>query len=167
MLDHSLVNTGSYDNYQSVFIGHVMIEASGKKQLLFTPVTVTSNLMELKGVELRPIDRDAVVKNGDSWEFRFPEREIRYTKIVVNEYVGDAVAISQIEVGNADNGETQIPTDSDILSLASNDVLEIAAGDRVVATYTDEYTLNELNTAQLLTRELTCLLYTSPSPRDA
>jgi TolA-binding protein len=155
VLDHSLVNTGSYDSYQSVFIGHVMIEASGKKQLLFTPVTVTSNLMELKGVELRPIDRDAVVKNGDSWEFRFPEREIRYTKVVVNEYVGDAVAISQIEVGNADNGETQIPTDSDILSLASNDVLEIAAGDRVVATYTDEYTLNELNTAQLLTRELT------------
>ena len=45
------------------------------KQLLFTPVTVTSNLMELKAIELRPIDRDAVVKSGDSWEFRFPESE--------------------------------------------------------------------------------------------
>ncbi len=155
VLDHSLVNTGSYDNYQSVFAGHIMIEASGKKQLVFTPIAVTSNLMELKGIELRPIDRDAVVKSGDSWEFRFPERQIRYTKVVVNEYVGDAVAISQIEVGNASNGETQIPTDADILSLATNHVLEIAAGDRVVATYTDEYTLNELNTAQLLTRELT------------
>tara|TARA_Y100001934_G_scaffold82133_2_gene101859 strand:+ start:1126 stop:8880 length:7755 start_codon:yes stop_codon:yes gene_type:complete len=155
ILEHSLVNTGSYDTYQTVFVGHVMIEASGKKQLLFTPVTVTSNLMELKAVELRPIDRDAVVKSGDSWEFRFPERQIRYTKVVVNEYVGDAVAINQIEVGDASNGELQIPTDSDILSLASNDVLEIAAGDRVVATYTDEQTLNELNTAQLLTRELT------------
>ena len=154
VLDHSLVNTGSYDNYQSVFVGHIMIEASGKKQLLFTPVVVTSNLMELKRIDLRPIDRDAVVKNGDSWEFRFPERQIRYTKVVVNEYVGDAVAINQMEVGNASNGETQIPTEADILSLASNDVLEIAAGDRVVATYTDEHTLNELNTAQLLTREL-------------
>ena len=154
-IEHSLVNTGSYDNYQSVFVGHVMLEASGKKQLLFTPVTVTSNLMELKAIELRPIDRDAVVKSGDSWEFRFPERKIRYTKVVVNEYVGDAVAINQIEVGDASNGDLQIPTNSDILSLASNDVLEIAAGDRVVATYTDEQTLNELNTAQLLTRELT------------
>ena len=74
-IEHSLVNTGSYDNYQSVFVGHVMLEASGKKQLLFTPVTVTSNLMELKAIELRPIDRDAVVKSGDSWEFRFPERK--------------------------------------------------------------------------------------------
>ena len=42
-IEHSLVNTGSYDNYQSVFVGHVMLEASGKKRLLFTPVTVTSN----------------------------------------------------------------------------------------------------------------------------
>ena len=55
-IEHSLVNTGSYDNYQSVFVGHVMLEASGKKRLLFTPVTVTSNLMELKAIELRPID---------------------------------------------------------------------------------------------------------------
>lgn len=154
-IEHSLVNTGSYDNYQKVFAGHVMIEASGKKELLFTPVMVNSNLMELRSVELRPIDRDAVVKNGNSWEFRFPERQIRYTRVVVNEYVGDAVAINQIEVGNAETGKLQIPTDSDILSLATNDVLEIAAGDRIVATYTDEKTQNELDTAQLLTRELT------------
>ncbi|MEC9093673.1 MAG: tetratricopeptide repeat protein, partial [Planctomycetota bacterium] len=155
VLEHSLVNTGSFENYQTVFAGHVMLEASGKKQLLFKPTAITANLMELKSVQLRPIDRDAVVKNGAGWEFRFPERQIRYTKVVVNEYVGDAVAINQIEIGNASSGEIQIPTDSDILSLSTNQILEIAAGDRVVATYTDEQTLNDLNTAQLLTRELT------------
>ncbi len=152
---HSIVNTGSWDTYQSFFVGNDMIEASGQKNLVFTPTTVSSNLMELKGIELRPVERDAVVKNGDAWEFRFPHRELRYTRVVVNEYIGDAVAINHVQVGDAATGKDQIPTDADILSLASNETLEIAAGDRVVATYTDEFTQNELDTSQLLTRELT------------
>jgi len=154
-LTHSLVNTGSWDNYQQVFAGYVLLIPAGKKNLTLTPLADASNLMELKSLELRPIQRDAVVKNGESWEFRFPERQIRYTQVVINEYVGDSVALSQIEIGDAKTGDVQIPTDADILSLASNEVLEIAAGDRVVATYTDENTMNELNSSQLLTRELT------------
>ena len=152
---HSVGNTGSWDTYRTFFVGSVMVEASGQKNLVFTPTTVSSNLMELKGIELRPIERDAVVKNGDAWEFRFPHRELRYTRIVVNEYIGNAVAINHIQVGDAVTGNDQIPTDADILSLANNQTLEIAAGDRVVATYTDEFTQNELDTSQLLTRELT------------
>ncbi|MFP6648262.1 MAG: discoidin domain-containing protein, partial [Pirellulaceae bacterium] len=152
---HSVGNTGSWDTYRTFFVGSVMVEASGQKHLVFTPTTVSSNLMELKGIELRPIERDAVVKNGDAWEFRFPHRELRYTRVVVNEYIGNAVAINHIQVGDAVTGNDQIPTDADILSLANNQTLEIAAGDRVVATYTDEFTQNELDTSQLLTRELT------------
>ena len=154
-LVHPVMNTASWDTYRTFFAGNLMVEASGQKNLVFTPTTVSSNLMELKAVELRPVERDAVVKNGDAWEFRFPHRELRYTRVVVNEYVGDAVAINHVEVGDAATGKDQIPTDADILSLASNQTLEIAAGDRVVATYTDEFTQNDLNTSQLLTHELT------------
>ena len=155
LVEHSLINTGSWDTYQSVFAGHVLIEATSKNALQFNPVNASANLMELKGVELRPISRDALVQHDNTWEFRFPEYEIRYTKVVIHEYSGDSVAINQIEIGNVQTNSDQIPTEDDLLALANNDILEIAAGDHVVATYTDENTQNEYDTSQLLTRELT------------
>lgn len=154
-VEHSLVNTGSWDTYQSVFAGHVLLEATGKNTLQFNPINAAANLMELKGVELRPISRDAIVQHGNVWEFRFPKYEVRYTKVVVHEYSGDSVAVNQIEIGNAQANTVQIPTEDDLLALANNEILEIAAGDHVVATYTDENTQNEHDTSQLLTRELT------------
>jgi TolA-binding protein len=154
-VEHSLVNTGSWDTYQTVFAGHVLLEATSKNALQFNPVNVSANLMELKGVELRPISRDALVQHDNTWEFRFPKYEVRYTKVVIHEYTGDAVAINQIEIGNVQANSVQIPTEDDLLALAHNEILEIAAGDHVVATYTDENTQNEHDTSQLLTRELT------------
>ncbi|MDE0816253.1 MAG: tetratricopeptide repeat protein, partial [Pirellulaceae bacterium] len=154
-VEHSLVNTGSWDTYQSVFAGHVLLEATGKNTLQFNPINAAANLMELKGVELRPISRDAIVQHGNVWEFRFPKYEVRYTKVVIHEYSGDSVAVNQIEIGNAQANTVQIPTEDDLLALANNEILEIAAGDHVVATYTDENTQNEHDTSQLLTRELT------------
>ena len=154
-IEHSLVNTGSWDTYQSVFAGHVLLEATSKNALQFNPVNASANLMELKGVELRPISRDALVQHDNTWEFRFPEYEVRYTKVVIHEYSGNSVAINQIEIGNVQTNSVQIPTEDDLLALANNDILEIAAGDHVVATYTDENTQNEHDTSQLLTRELT------------
>ncbi|MBT7255281.1 MAG: tetratricopeptide repeat protein, partial [Planctomycetaceae bacterium] len=154
-VEHSLVNTGSWDTYQSVFAGHVLLEATSKNALQFNPVNASANLMELKGVELRPISRDALVQHDNTWEFRFPEYEVRYTKVVIHEYSGDSVAINQIEIGNVQTNSVQIPTEDDLLALANNEILEIAAGDHVVATYTDENTQNEYDTSQLLTRELT------------
>ena len=154
-LEHSLINTGSWDTYQSVFAGYVLLEATGKNALQFNPANASANLMELKGVELRPISRDALVQHENAWEFRFPNYEVRYTKVVFHEYSGDSVAINQIEIGNVQTNTAQIPTEDDLLALASNSILEIAAGDHVVATYTDENTQNEHDTSQLLTRELT------------
>jgi TolA-binding protein len=154
-VEHSLVNTGSWDTYQLVFAGHVLLEATGKNTLQFNPINAAANLMELKGVELRPISRDAIVQHGNVWEFRFPKYEVRYTKVVIHEYSGDSVAVNQIEIGNTQANTVQIPTEDDLLALANNEILEIAAGDHVVATYTDENTQNEHDTSQLLTRELT------------
>ena len=41
------------------------------------------------------------------------------------------------------------------MSLSNNDVLEIAAGDTVTATYTDQFTQNDTGSSQLLTAKLT------------
>ncbi len=100
-----------------------------------------------------------VVALDDVWEFRFPANEMRFVRLVVNEYRGEAVAINHVEIGGETGGPLYIPTEQDVLALATNDVLEIAAGDTVTATYTDEFTQNELGSSQLLTRELTATYY--------
>jgi TolA-binding protein len=98
-----------------------------------------------------------VVALDDVWEFRFPLQEMRYVRLVANEYRGEALAINHVEIGNG--AELYIPTDQDVLSLSTNDVLEIAAGDVVRATYTDEFTQNQLGSSQLLTRTLTATYF--------
>ncbi|MEK6237481.1 MAG: tetratricopeptide repeat protein, partial [Planctomycetales bacterium] len=98
-------------------------------------------------------DRAEVIALDDVWEFQFPTRELRYVRLVANEYRGEALAINHVEIGG--DAEFYIPTDQDVLSLSTNNVLEIAAGDVVRATYTDEFTQNELGGAQLITQELT------------
>jgi len=110
------------------------------------PIAKTEGVAKVgEGVEVVALD--------DVWEFRFPHHELRYTRLIANEYRGEALAINHVEIGG--EAELYIPTDQDVLSLSNNDVLEIAAGDVVRATYTDEFTQNELGSTQLLTRELT------------
>lgn len=91
------------------------------------------------------------------WAFQFDPLELRHVRFVIHEYLGEAVAINNIEVGHED--EKYIPTAADILSLANNDILEIAGGDRINATYTDEYTQNLAGRSQLLTKSLTATYF--------
>ena len=91
------------------------------------------------------------------WAFQFDPLELRHVRFVIHEYLGDAVAINNIEVSHED--EKYIPTAADILSLANNDILEIAGGDRINATYTDEYTQNLQGRSQLLTKSLTATYF--------
>jgi len=91
--------------------------------------------------------------DGD-WEFRFPSVDLRYVRLVINEYRGDAVALSNIEVRGEEDDQVYIPTEADVLELANNSVLEMAGGDVIVATYADERTQTESGGSRLLTREL-------------
>lgn len=91
------------------------------------------------------------------WSFQFDPFELRHVRFVIREYLGEAVAINNIEVSHED--EKYIPTQADILSLANNDVLEIAGGDRINATYTDEFTQNSAGRSQLLTKSLVATYY--------
>ncbi len=100
------------------------------------------------------IPREAPVVTADNgvWDFRFPSYELRHVRLVVHEYLGEAVAISHVEVTGEEGRERHIPTEADILALSNNGILEIAGGDVVEATYTDEFTQN--GNSQLLTASL-------------
>ncbi|GIT29693.1 MAG: hypothetical protein Ct9H300mP1_17390 [Planctomycetaceae bacterium] len=52
-----------------------------------------------------------------------------------------------------------IPTEADVLALSNNSTLEIAGGDVVTATYTDELTQRDNATSRLLTGKLTATYY--------
>ncbi|MBM80675.1 MAG: hypothetical protein CMJ78_08790 [Planctomycetaceae bacterium] len=93
------------------------------------------------------------------WTVQFEAHELRYVKLLVHEYLGEAVAINNVEVGGEEEDSLYIPTDSDILSLAKNNVLEIAGGDVVTAVYTDEMTLRESGSSRLLTNTLTATYF--------
>jgi len=88
------------------------------------------------------------------WDFRFEPIELRHVRLWIDEYVGEAVAVSQFEISGESGSEQYIPTEADVLSLAANDVLEIAAGDVITAAYTDEFSLAAGGRSQLLTAQL-------------
>jgi len=85
------------------------------------------------------------------WNFRFDPLELRFAKFVVQEYKGAAVAVNHVEISGLADDERYIPTEADVLSLANNQTLEIAAGDTVLASYLDEFTPSATGASQLLT----------------
>ena len=91
------------------------------------------------------------VKDTD-WEFTFEPAEVRYVRLVIQEYRGEAVAINHVEIADSVAGKVHIPTATDLLSLATNDILEIAGGDVITASYVDEF--NTTGNSRLLTAQL-------------
>ncbi len=94
-----------------------------------------------------------------TWHFQFAPIELRHVKFVIHEYLGEAVEVNHVEIGGIDQDEIHIPTKSDVLSLATNSVLEIAAGDTITAAYSDEFTQNAAGGNQLLTTQLTATYF--------
>ena len=100
-----------------------------------------------------PRSAPTVAVADNVWSFQFEPIELRHAQFVIQEYLGESVAISKFQVGHEE--EIYLPTKADLLSLAGNDVLEMAGGDRIVASYTDEFTQNSLGRSQILTKTLT------------
>ncbi len=152
----TVVNTGNDNTFRQVKVGNVLVAEPGEISLTLKPITIEgAGLMNLKGILLKPTTQRSVIMFADGFEFRFPQQEIRYARLQINEYLGEAVAISNVEIGGNAIEERYIPTDKDVLSLATNEVLEIAAGDLVTASYTDEFTQTTTGGSQLLTKQLT------------
>ena len=156
VIDLHLASTGAWTTYQQSPVGHLVVESVGPQTITIRASEITSGaFIELRGLSLQPMNTPVAVPIGSDLEFRFPRRQLRYTRLIIDEYTGDSVILNHIEVGDAKAGTEHIPTDADVLSLASNNTLEIAAGDNVTATYTDEFTQTITGTSRLLTRTLT------------
>jgi len=93
------------------------------------------------------------------WQFRFQPLELRYVKFVIQEYLGQAVAINHVEVTGDEPGQVYIPTETDVLSLSKNDILEIAGGDTITGTYADEFTQSAVGQSRVLTSTLTATYF--------
>ena len=80
---------------------------------------------------------DSVTQKGSNWKFEIPKSHLRHIEFVFEEYVGQSIAVNQVEVRSGD--QLIVPTEADILAMSQNDILEITAGDEVVASYVDEF----------------------------
>ena len=149
-------DTKDWDAFQEVLVGKVIIDQPGKLDLTLSPEVISAgSLMNLQNVSLKPATDSTTVVSGAHWNFRFPPQELRYVRFVFNEFLGESVAVNNVEIGGSSADELYIPTNDDVLALASNETLEIAAGDTVTANYTDEFTQNSSGTSQLLNAKLT------------
>ena len=92
--------------------------------------------------EAQAIKSEVVVEADGTWKAQFEAHEVRYVRFLIHEYKGEAVAINHVEIRDDSAEKPHIPTAADVLALASNDTLEIAAGDRVTASYTDDFTFS-------------------------
>lgn len=151
----NLPNTGNWNTYRNDRFGTLIVDEPGKVRLAIRPEEIRNGYaMGLRGVELRPAGGSRVVLSADAWEYRFDPIDVRYTRFVINEYLGEAVAVNHVEVSGTDRENPFIPTAADVLALSQNDVLEIAGGDLVTASYTDEVTQVNAGGSRLLTGRL-------------
>ncbi|QDU92957.1 tetratricopeptide repeat protein [Lignipirellula cremea] len=151
-------NTGKTTTYQPVRIGGIAIDKAGKQTLTLKPTELAGDVvMGLESVSLEPV-RQTTLFSERTWDFRIQPIELRYTRFDVQEYVGEAVAVSNLEVGQAPD-VVHVPTDADVLALANNEILEMAGGDVVKASYADEFTQNLNSGSRLLTDELTATYF--------
>jgi TolA-binding protein len=123
----------------------------------FTPADFDLARPEAQPAKLRA-PATLEVKDG-KWEAKFEPVAARHVRFVIREYLGEAVAVNQFVVGDSQAKKQHVPTEADVLSLAVNDVLEIAAGDKVTASYADELTLAGTGRSQLLSASLTATYY--------
>ncbi|MDA0832651.1 MAG: tetratricopeptide repeat protein [Planctomycetota bacterium] len=116
---------------------------------------------DLDRADLKPATPRAPIRSDfgrTEWTMEFEPMELRYVKLMIHEFLGEAVAINHVEIAGEDD-EIFIPTEYDILTLPDNDILEIAGGDIITGTYTDEFTQGELEHSRLLSSQLTATYY--------
>ncbi len=117
----------------------------------FDPASVP----DLPKVERAPIPE--IKQEANQWTLSMPTRELRHVEFEFLEYLGEAVAVSNVEISG--EGDRHIPPAENVLELAENDILELAPGDTVNVTYLDEITAGGEQRNRQLTASLTATYY--------
>ena len=158
VIEAATPNTSNWNTYRPTRIGAIFIEDSGPQSIGIVPVQIANGaLMNLAGIELRPASGENVILRDRSWEFFFGDTPMRYVQFQVHEYLGDSVAVNHVEVRGPK--EAHIPTKEDVSKLATNNILEIAGGDTITASYTDETAVAVNGGSRLLTEQLQATYY--------
>jgi TolA-binding protein/predicted negative regulator of RcsB-dependent stress response len=153
VIEATAQKTGDWNRFAWQRVGLVQIDAVGSQILTIKPVEILGGgLMGLAGLELRSASGAGVIQRDREWEFFFEPIELRYARFQVDEYLGDSVAVNHFEAAN--NNSIFIPTEVDVSTLAENTILEIAGGDVVLASYTDETSVATKGGSRLLTQNL-------------
>tara|TARA_R110002096_G_scaffold169222_4_gene340764 strand:- start:537 stop:7919 length:7383 start_codon:yes stop_codon:yes gene_type:complete len=97
------------------------------------------------------------VDDNGHWKFEIEPRELRHVRFVVDEYLGQAVAINSVTVSGPE--EQYIPAEADLLMLSSNNVLELTPGDQIESTYIDELPTGGNPRNRALTQSLNATYY--------
>lgn len=130
-------------------------ENLNESEVVLQPFRASDFNLQQPGADPAPTREPAQIEVTETaWTFRFAPYELRHVKLAILEYRGEAVAINHVEVGPPGDASPYIPTQADVLSLAGNDSLEIAAGDQIVASYTDEFNQSASSRNQLLSVKL-------------
>lgn len=98
-----------------------------------------------------------ITQKDHNWTLKTATRKLRYIDFEFLEYRGDAIAVSNIEISGG--GAKHIPPVENVLELADNDILELAPGDTVKASYLDELTAGGKQSNRLLEKSLTATYY--------
>ena len=153
LVDSTVPNTGSFNTFAWHRVGMVLVDNAGAQTLAIKPLDIVgAGLMDMTELELRPFAGADMIQRDREWEFFFDPIKLRYTRLQVDEYLGDSVAINHVEVRGPT--ETFIPTTVDVSKLAENETLEIAGGDVIAASYTDDTSVATGGGSRLLTAEL-------------
>ena len=153
LIEGTVLKTGDWNRFAWQRVGLVQLEAAGAQILSIKPVEIAGGgLMDLAKLELRPVVGAGVIQRDREWEFFFDPVELRFARLRVDEYLGDSVAINHVEIRSTE--QTFIPTKVDVSTLAQNASLEIAGGDVVTASYTDDIAVATQGGSRLLTQQL-------------
>ena len=131
---------------------HENPNSPGVHQIPFS--TADFEIADLQTVPPVTVDR---TEQAGAISFSIPPTQLRFLRFTFDEYEGESIAVSHVEISG--KGKTHIPTGADLLALASNDILEIAAGDSVTGTYIDAVTAGGLQRNRAISQTLTATYY--------
>ena len=151
------INTGNWNRFARRRLGAISVEKAGNVTVAIEGKEIAAGrVMDLKRIALVPVQSTAIVQRGQ-WDFRCQPHKLRYVRFMAHEFLGEALAINNVEVFG--DNQKHIPTNEDVLKLANNNILEIAGGDTVTATYTDEVTQTTTGASRLLSGTLTATYF--------
>jgi tetratricopeptide (TPR) repeat protein len=97
-------------------------------------------------------DRARLTRRDDAWTADFPEpQRLRALRWEFVRYAGDSLSASEFRIED-ENNKPVLPAGSDFTDALGNAMLEIAPGDRITVTYSDDVTTE--GQRKLLSQEL-------------